>query len=277
MKFGLTSVGALALCALAGSSGCVGEGDPGAPQGASSASVRVLPLLAATYGVDNFGGLFQCAGVPGVDGVPVVTREPLVASTVQPEDFVVVNAQGERVVASCATLAPAVNTDERRTILLQGAFGTPGTNEPVRVEVVGDVRVQGGGSLAGASVAVTPFDVGQYLVYARPLDVSQHVGGVDQCPAQSGGATTRQVVQLAFGSNAGNSFPAEASYRARFVATLADGRQVSPIAFGDTTGDNYLELCLDDTAPAVSVRIAAGTVPDASDQLNAETSVTLEE
>ncbi len=71
--------------------------------------------------------------------------------------------------------------------------------------------------------------------------------------------------------------PTDAAYRARFVATLADGREVSPIAFGDTTGDNYLELCLDDATEAVSVRVEAGTVPDASGQLNAATSVTLEE
>lgn len=245
--------------------------------GHSSQSLTNAPL-AATYGADDINGLFACNALTAVDGVPVVFPTPLDARTIDPASFVVENAHGDRVVPSCATFAPAVDGDEMRTVLLQGYFGTPSTNEPVRVHVTGPVLGTDGTSYENASVGVAPFSKGQYLVYARRQGTTDNLGGTNQCPATSSdGVPVRQVVQLAFGSNAGNTFPTSAQYRSRFVVALDDGSTAIPVAFGDTTPDNYLELCLVETSPATAVTIAPLTVRDASDQFNAEaTSVVLE-
>lgn len=234
--------------------------------------------LAATFGADDINGLFACNGLDDVDGVPVVFPAPLDAQTIDPASFVVENGHGDRVVATCATFAPAVDGDEMRTVLLQGYFGTRRTNEPVRVHVTGPVLGTDGSSYENSSVGVAPFSKGQYLVYARRQTTTNNLGGTNQCPATSSdGVPVRQVVQLAFGSNAGNTFPTSAQYRSRFVVALDDGSTAIPVAFGDTTPDNYLELCLTETAPAKAVTIAPLTVRDASDQFNEEeTSVVLE-
>jgi hypothetical protein len=250
----------------------------------ASASTVTPRLLAATFGNDDFGGLFGCLGAGPIDGLPVVFSAALNPRTVVPGNFRVINAQGQTVTPMCATLAPANDTDELRTVLLQGAFGTPTTNEPIRVDVQGVKGIEGE-SYAGLQVAVTPYSVGQYLVYARAQATAGNVGGQNQCPTNgASGAATAQIVQLAFGSNTGGQFPPPqttftdlATYYDQFSVTLTNGTIVHPIALGDMNADNHLELCLAATSAAVSVSIAPNTLPDASGQLNlVETHVALE-
>ena len=219
-------------------------------------------LLSATYGADNFPGIGPCAGQI-VDGVPVVFDRPLAPNSVDASDFVIITATGRRVQPLCATFFPSINADEGQTILTQGIFGDPNAS-PRAVEIVGRIRAADGSvTYRGESISVVPWEVGAVLVYARRLPLAQAVGGFDQCPNG-----TAQVVQLAFGSNAGNDFPTTADYLGRFTVTLENGASVHPVNFGDVTVDNYLELCLSDSSPAVSVEIEAETIPDASTQLN---------
>lgn len=220
-------------------------------------------LLAASFGADNFGGLAQCAGAPGdIDGLPVVFDAPLDIGSVDPTDFRIVTSTGAFVTPQCATFFPSVNADERRTILTQGAFGSPGAS-PLRVEIVGSIQTaDGSDDYQGNSIDVVPWETGAILVYARNLPV-ERLGGLDQCPQG-----TEQIVQLAFGSNAGNQFPQVEDYLQRFQVVLEDNSTVSPFAFADTTVDNYLELCLATSTPARIVDIDAFTIKDASGQRN---------
>ncbi len=262
------------LCVLAAASFCCGCAEPtGAldeESTESAPSALTSPvLLGATFGAADINGLFGCAGTV-VDGLPVVFSLPLSAATVSPADFRVMRGNTTLATPLCATFAPAVNADELRTILLQGDFGDSSGDDPLSVQVVGNILSQDGtANFAGLQTSVVPYAVGQYIVYARRQDLTGNVGGNDQCPGiGAGGVSTRQIVQVAFGSNAGNNFPATQSYRSRFHVMLQDGTEVSPTAFGDTTVDNYLELCVGATSPAVSVRIDPLTVQDASGQQN---------
>ena len=206
-----------------------------------------------------------CLGQGPLDGISVVFDKPLKIFSVQAEDFVVVTSTGERVRPKCVSFFPSVNFDERQTILTQGTYGAPGSS-PVSLEIVGSVRsADRSVDYRGQSISIVPFEVGAVLVYARTLPL-RRLGGFDQCPKG-----TEQIVQLAFGSNAGNNFPTEKSYLKRFRVRLADGTTVRPFEFADTTTDNYLELCLRESSPAVGVRVKAETVTDASGQLNSQT------
>ena len=220
-------------------------------------------LLAASFGANDFGGLGPCAGLPAIDGVPVVFDRPLDITSVDASDFVVVTSTGGRVRPACATFFPSVNADERQTILTQGAYGAPGAS-PRRVEIVGSIRsADRTVNYRGATTQVVPFEVGAILVYAQNLPLARQLGGPDQCPEG-----TAQVVQLAFGSNAGNTFAATPGYLSRFMVELQNGFVATPASFADTTVDNYLELCLNEASPAVMVRIDAFTIKDAAQQRN---------
>ena len=253
----IISLTIVSVAAAAASAGYAAPGD--APQ-------NTADLLGASYGVtfgvNNFAGLAACQGINGIDGLPVVFDTPLDITTVDPADFVIVTASGDRVQPQCATFLPSVNADERQTILTQGEYGEPGLS-PTSVEIVGSIQTaDGAGEYRGATIEVIPWEVGAILVYARSLPV-RRLGGLDQCPAGTG-----QIVQLAFGSNAGNQFPLTADFLGRFRVELADGSVANPFALADVTVDNYLELCLTETSPAGWVDIDANTITDASGQSN---------
>ncbi|MEM7678951.1 MAG: hypothetical protein AAF449_23475, partial [Myxococcota bacterium] len=229
---------------------------------AQPANTRSGHLLAASYGGDDVQGLGACAGQV-IDGVPVIFDRPIARRSLDAGDFVIVTADGQRVQPQCVTFFPSINGDEGQTILTQGVYGNPQAS-PVAVEIVGSVQSTDGlTEYNGASISIVPWEVGAILAYARRLDLASALGGFDQCPNG-----TAQVVQLAFGSNAGNNFPATADYLSRFTLMLEGGGTVAPVGFADITVDNYLELCLDTPTDAVAITIAEETIVDASGQFN---------
>ena len=103
-------------------------------------------LLSAFFGLDNGvpGLLFGC-GLPGLqDGMPIVLdrRIPLPV-LLDPSVFVVHRASGAESPVDCATLAPADEAEERRTILLVGEFASD-DDPPVGVEIVGTLLTDDG-------------------------------------------------------------------------------------------------------------------------------------
>ena len=249
--------------------GCTAAPSSGEDQAALVQEVTPVSLLSATFGIADFGGVGPCASSAPVDGLPVVFSTTIAANSVSPSDFEVVRRDGSVATPQCASFFPSVNADEARTILLQGQFGRAGGDDPLSVRIVGDILTSDRtANFRGLTRSVVPYSVGQHLVYARRQSVSSNVGGTDQCPPSASGKTVNQIVQLAFGSNAGTSFPNTTQYFSRFSVKLADGSIATPIAFGDVTVDNYLELCLSAPSPAASVSVATGTVTDASGQLN---------
>lgn len=75
----------------------------------------------------------------GADGMPVTFSVRLERDTVKPEAFRVTTADGKVVTPKCATLRPADERLENRTVLLAGTFGALEA-QPTAVEIVGDLR-----------------------------------------------------------------------------------------------------------------------------------------
>lgn len=91
-------------------------------------------LLSAFYGLDDALPPISaalCDGAPGMDGLVVVVNDRL--TTVTGDQFEVVTRSGARLTPMCATLAPADEPEERRTVLLIGDLGNAATDPPVEV------------------------------------------------------------------------------------------------------------------------------------------------
>ena len=247
--------------------GALGEGSQGAAYIYNLLIPRVSNLLGASFGNPDFGGLGACAFAgAGTDGLPVVFDRQVAPLSIAPSDFVVVTETGARVQPQCVSFIPSINLDEGQTILTQGDYGPRGST-PAYVEIVGSIRsLDQTVNYRGQTITVAPFELGGILVYARPLPLTR-LGGFQQCPVGTG-----QVIQLAFGSNAGNNiFPTTPDYLGRFQVELADGTIANPFDFADTLVDNYLELCLLETSPAKVIEIVPGTINNAGQELNVET------
>ena len=132
----------------------------------SDGGAESVHILAAFFGLDDGipGQLFGC-GMSGLqDGMPIVLdrRIPLPA-LLDPSVFVVHRASGAESPVGCATLAPADEAEERRTILLVGEFASDG-DPPVGVEIVGTLLTDDGVDAKGALVeTVVPLAAGPSL------------------------------------------------------------------------------------------------------------------
>ena len=153
----------------------------------SDGGAESVHILAAFFGLDDGipGQLFGC-GMSGLqDGMPIVLdrRIPLPA-LLDPSVFVVHRASGAESPVGCATLAPADEAEERRTILLVGEFASDG-DPPVGVEIVGTLLTDDGVDAKGALVeTVVPLAAGPSIVLAEHYLISElPTGGTDECPA----------------------------------------------------------------------------------------------
>ncbi len=229
-------------------------------------------ILSAFHGLDALpaAAMFLCAGrVEGADGMPVVFSVRLDDATVLPEMFEVETASGAKVTPLCATLGPATEALERRTVLLAGDFGTVGA-PPASVEVVGALRSEAGTSLRGVRTDdVTPLSDGPSLVLAERYDASSP-GLVGECPD-----ATTQVVQLTWSGGVSGPMGAALGEAQRngIMVTLADGDRVTPIALADDDPDNHVHVCLTAASPAQEVAVQPGLFHDPGDDANPATSV----
>ncbi|MEM6929886.1 MAG: hypothetical protein AAF602_23315 [Myxococcota bacterium] len=234
---------------------------------APSSSARIL---SAYYGLDQLPPrVARICGLAGVrrDGMPVTFSVKLRADSIAPEDFAVTTAEGASVTPVCATLAPADEPLENRTILLAGTFGTPET-PPTGVEVVGSLRDVTGATVQGLrTTTIVPLDAGPSLVLAERFGPATP-GLTGECPPD-----TQQVVQLTW--QGGVTGPRGAALgeaqRQAVSVTLDDGTTVTPVALADDDPDNFVHACLDVGAPARSVAVAAGHFHDPGDDANPAT------
>lgn len=194
----------------------------------------------------------------GGDLLPVVFSVEVDPMGVTPERFSVVRRDGRRVAPRVATLAPASEWDENRTVLLVGDFtgGTPESPEdPTHVHVIGRLYAEDGRSLRGLGAEIQGADVPGTVVVAERVAVG---------PRRCEGAT--RAVRLYWSDGlrdvGGNDLQ-------RIVVGLGIGDEVHPVGFDDhgvdrddTGEDNVLDLCLDVPGIPVRVRIEAGVFSD---------------
>lgn len=224
-------------------------------------------LLSAGWGLDDALPPFpDCPASLGRDGLPVVLDAEVDNLTLDAADFEVEVASGDRRTPICATLLPAQEENEDRTVLLIGDLGSQ-SDPPQWVRVVGELRGEDGSALGGA-VMVPAFEGGPSLVLAEPAALEQ-----TECPDGTASAL-RLIFSGGVLSIDGDEFVA--SDLDRFSITTLAG-VLTPIAFSDLYDrDNNLELCLATAAIATRATVAAQTVIDPNGDANVETSAAVD-
>lgn len=230
-------------------------------------------ILSVYHGLDPLPPMAtRLCGLPpagGQDGMPVVFSVQIDGDTVSPTAFAVEISSGEIVTPLCATLRPAFESLEQRTVLLIGPF-SPGDSLPVSVEIVEQLEdVDGNSLLSLKGEKVTALAAGPSLVFAERF-APDNEGLEGECPEQ-----TAQAVQLTWEGGVtgpGGAALAEAQ-RTAVSVLLDDGNSVLPLALADDDPDNHVIACVAETSPAISVSVAAGFFHDPGDDANPETKI----
>lgn len=229
-------------------------------------------ILSAYHGLDELPGRanFLCQmQVAGEDGMPVTFSAQISDESLTPNAFAVETSSGNSVTPLCATLRPAIEPLEQRTVLLVGSFGTAEA-PPVSVEVVQQLEDIDGNSLVGLRIdTITDLASGPSLVFAERFSPATP-GLENECPDQ-----TAQAVLLTWegGVTGPQNADLDMPQRAGMSILLENGEQVNPIHLGDDDPDNHVIACLAESSPAVSVQVEAGLFHDPGDDPNPETSI----
>ena len=218
----------------------------------------------------------RLCGLPpagGQDGMPVIFSVQINGDTISPTAFAVKISSGEIVTPLCATLRPALESLEQRTVLLIGPF-SPENSLPVSVEIVEQLEDVDGNSLLGLrGEKVTALAAGPSLVFAERF-APETPGLERECPEQ-----TAQAVQLTWeGGVTGPRGADLAEPQRTAVSVLLDnGNSVNPLSLGDDDPDNHVIACIAETSPAVSINVLAGFFYDPGDDSNPVTRIDIVE
>ncbi|MFT4861886.1 MAG: hypothetical protein ACI95C_001098 [Pseudohongiellaceae bacterium] len=211
------------------------------------------------------------APVSDQDGMPVVFSVQINGDTVSPTAFAVEISSGEIVTPLCATLRPAMESLEQRTVLLIGTF-SPEDSLPISVEIVQQLEDVDGNSLIGLrGEEVTALASGPAIVLAERF-APDTLGLGGECPEQ-----TKQAIQLTWeGGVTGPQGAALAeAQRSAISVLLENGDRVHPHSLGDDDPDNHVIACIVETSPAIEVSVEAGFFHDPGDDANPATSAAI--
>ncbi len=166
-------------------------------------------------------------------------------------------------------------------MLLIGEFGNADNDPPAKVLVVGDLLSDGVSgepvNFRGTETDVTPLDAGPSLVLAEvvPEDRWSTESRGTACPEgtrQVVRATWAGGVRLPNGDELGDA--ERALYRVTVERPDGSSDEIVPAALADLGDrDNNHLLCLDTSAPAVSVSFPGGHLVDPNQDLNPNTHV----
>jgi len=236
----------------------------------SQSGARILSIY---HGLDPIPAramaLCGLAPVAGQDGMPVTFSVQINNESVLPTAFAVETSTGDVVTPLCATLRPAIEPLEQRTVLLIGAF-SPEDSIPVAVEVVQQLEDVDGNSLVGLKgETVTALAAGPSLVLAELLAPSAE-GIEGECSEEA-----KQAVLLTWeggvtGPQGANLAEAQ---RTAMSVLLENGDRAIPLSLGDDDPDNHVIACMAESSPAVSVSVDAGFFHDPGDDANSQTAV----
>ena len=211
---------------------------------------------------------------PNQDGMPVVFSVQVDSETITPNAFAVGLSSGETVTPLCATLRPAEESLEQRTVLLIGAF-SPDDSVPVSVEIVEQLEDENGLSLLGLkSENVTSLTAGPSLVLAERFR-PDNPGLQGECPEE-----IEQTVLLTWEGGVTGPSGADLAEEQRTAVSvsLQDGNSVNPLLLADDDPppgptDNHTIACIAEKSPALSVNVSAGYFHDPGDDANPETRI----
>ena len=194
-------------------------------------------------------------------------------------------ASGKRGSVFCTTFLPAIDSGELRTILLIGALGTQNSDEPVEVEIVGNLYDHKKESnFKGQKVRVTPLSAGPFLVRAEiPPKREWKIGQQSQRGARGSGCPkgTEQALRVVWagGITKPGGAPADEKegrlYQVTMISLNGETKVHTPFALGDLgDGDNNHLLCLSEKGTPQSVFFPKGHLTDPNeDATNPDTTV----
>jgi len=244
-------------------------------------SVTVLPqehanearILSVYHGLDPVPPMAtRLCGMEPVraqDGMPVTFSVQIDNETVLPSAFTVKTSTNNLVTPICATLRPADELLEQRTVLLIGSF-SPGNSKPVSVEIVDHLRDIDGNSLLGLqSQKVTSLESGPSLVHAERFAPGTP-GLEDECPQ---GITQAILLTWEGGVTGPSGVDLDELQRTAITLVLENDTRVNPVSLGDDDPDNHVIACVTQKSPAISIVVSAGFFYDPGNDPNPETSV----
>ena len=227
-------------------------------------------IVSAFFGLDNvLPSLFLCNQLGGqLDGMPVNFKFPLDVSSLSETDFEVLDRLGNIRTPMCVSLGPANENGENRTVLLLGEFGTPITNPPVEVRVVGDLFTTDTFSgesacseiinLKGITTSnVIPLADGPSLFFAQRID-----GNLNECNSGS------QTIQVAWNGGVTPYISGDTEYDLfEYYVGYSDSSGVliphTPISIADIyDNDNFHQLCFSTSDEIIKISMIANTVKD---------------
>lgn len=260
-----------------------------APKIKESASVpeieksREARILTAFFGLDN--GLTRQTRViyrkaPGKDGMPLVFSHELDPNTIQGSDFEITTAKGNVIQVEYASLQPANEEFELRTVLLIGEYGSYPDNQPISVKIVDDLKSRSGINYKGKSIEVIPLEAGPILSYAEYFTLDKSYPFVEKgrgcdCPKDK----TQMVVKAVWsgGVRATNGSELGDKELADFKVTMvmeSDTITVSPFQLADLSdNDNNIDLCLKEDGIPIHLTIAENIAIDPNDDKNPKTEI----
>jgi hypothetical protein len=260
-----------------------------------------IKILTAFYGIDNYLPItVYCPGAGAVDGLVLVFSHKIDLSSLDAGDFQIISLDSTVYTPDCAMLTPAGESNELSTVLLVGEFGTTQINEPVSVQVIGDLLTLPNDSLDlsrclsiqnynGYNIdTVIHLSSGPLLAYASSLHLSNAqlgVPGSSGTPGNSigGGCPTgtQQVVQVAWTGGvtpfiSGMSESALKDYYTIQVDSAGVFIPYKPSSIADLDdNDNYHDLCMDVQYTPLKVSFEAGFVEDPNGDPNPFTEIDL--
>lgn len=239
---------------------------------------REAKVLSAFFGLDNAlpkTAIGISPKAPGKDGMPIVFSHELEPSTLDAADFKVKTNNGRRQSVDVVTLKPAIEAFELRTVLLVGDYGDAPDNEPVQVEIVGELLARSGQNFQGQKVSVTPLSKGPFLSYAEHFTIDDTYPYVKKgkgcdCPKNRTSTVVRTV--WAGGVRAINGEELGDNETQQFTVVLKRRNktiEVHPFQIADIgDNDNNIDLCIREKGIPVSVKVKANTAIDPRDDAN---------
>ncbi len=238
---------------------------------------REAKVLSAFFGLDN--ALPQTAfaispKAPGKDGMPLVFSQELNPETLQASDFRIKTAKGNFFVPEVASFRPAIEAFELRTVLLIGDYGNFPNDQPIEVEILGDLLARSGQNFKGQKIAVTPLEKGPFLSYAEHFQLEDTYPFVAEGRGCDCPKSTTTVVRTVWAGGVRAMDGEELGKRElnRFSIRLVnqnDTIQVNPFQIGDIgDNDNNIDLCIKEDGTPIAVSVKANTAIDPRDDPN---------
>ncbi|WP_419741005.1 hypothetical protein [Ruegeria sp.] len=220
----------------------------------------------------------------GNTGMPVIFSTEIDISTMQAGDFKVTTRSGASGKMHCASVLPATDPGELRTVLLIGQLGPAESDPPVRVDVVGHLQsIDGTLDFQGASASVIPLEDGPSIVLAEVVEDWTLVGTLGPrrvrgslCPTEGVVQAIRVTWEGGVTLKDGNE-PGEAErdlYTITVEAPDGTRNEVKPLALANLgDGDNNHMLCMDTIDRPISVSFPESVFTDPNDDLNPATKI----